>query len=107
MSALIIDTNQVAQIGNIETFIDTAFKYGVEDTLANPVLDELLNFNSANLTNAQRQIVKDVFKLALCALLKELGGTSGTIALAKITGGGTDGFLVFTNGILTSFQQPT
>lgn len=34
-------------------------------------------------------------------------GFTGTVTLAKITGGGTDGSLTFTHGILTSVVQPT
>lgn len=35
------------------------------------------------------------------------GGYTGTIPLAKITGGGTDGSLTFTNGLLTGAVAPT
>jgi hypothetical protein len=34
-------------------------------------------------------------------------GLTVTVPLAKITGGGTDGSLTFTNGILTAVTQPT
>ena len=36
-----------------------------------------------------------------------LNGASGTVALAKLTGGGTEGSLTFTNGRITAFTQPT
>jgi hypothetical protein len=36
-----------------------------------------------------------------------VGGVSGTVTLAKITGGGADGSLTFTNGRITAFTQPT
>jgi len=35
------------------------------------------------------------------------GGFTGTVPLAKITGGGTDGSLTFRGGLLTSVVQPT
>ena len=34
-------------------------------------------------------------------------GYTGTVTLAKITGGGANGSLTFTNGILTSVVDPT
>lgn len=38
---------------------------------------------------------------------KATEGASGTVTLAKITGGGTDGSLTFSNGRITAFTQPT
>ena len=38
---------------------------------------------------------------------RNAAGVSGTIPLAKITGGGTDGSLTFVSGILTAFVAPT
>lgn len=34
-------------------------------------------------------------------------GGSGTVTLAKLTGGGTNGSIVFKNGLMQSFVQPT
>lgn len=34
-------------------------------------------------------------------------GVSATVPLAKITGGGTDGSLTITNGVITSVVPPT
>lgn len=38
---------------------------------------------------------------------RALDGPSGTVTLAKITGGGTDGSLTFVHGRITAFTQPT
>jgi hypothetical protein len=35
------------------------------------------------------------------------GGFTGTVPLAKLTGGGVNGSLTFTNGILTARVNPT
>ncbi len=35
------------------------------------------------------------------------GGVSGTISLAKLTTGGSNGSITVTNGIITSFTNPT
>lgn len=35
------------------------------------------------------------------------GGITGTVTLAKLTGGGANGSLTFVNGILTSKVDPT
>ena len=35
------------------------------------------------------------------------GGYTGTVALAKLTAGGANGSMTFTNGILTSYTAPT
>ena len=35
------------------------------------------------------------------------GGYTGTIALAKLTGGGTDGSLTVKNGIIITYVAPT
>lgn len=45
--------------------------------------------------------------VALAAQLAPGDGISATIALAKITGGGTDGSITVLNGIITGFVQPT
>jgi len=37
----------------------------------------------------------------------ELQGFSGTVPVAKLTGGGTNGSLVFFNGKLVSVKDPT
>jgi hypothetical protein len=34
-------------------------------------------------------------------------GITGTVALAKLTGGGTNGSLTFTKGLITAFLAPT
>jgi hypothetical protein len=34
-------------------------------------------------------------------------GITGTVTLAKLTGGGTNGSLTFTKGIITAFVSPT
>lgn len=34
-------------------------------------------------------------------------GFTGTVALAKITGGGTDGSLTLVNGVVTAYTAPT
>ena len=34
-------------------------------------------------------------------------GYTGSVTVAKITGGGTDGTLTFTNGVLTTVVAPT
>jgi hypothetical protein len=34
-------------------------------------------------------------------------GITGTVALAKLTGGGTNGSLTFTKGLITAFVAPT
>lgn len=34
-------------------------------------------------------------------------GASGTITLAKITGGGSNGSITVVNGLITSFTEPT
>lgn len=41
------------------------------------------------------------------AVGRSADGASGVVGLAKLTGGGTDGSLTFTNGRITAFTQPT
>jgi hypothetical protein len=44
---------------------------------------------------------------AIQAILKPGTGISGTVTLAKITGGGSNGSLTFVNGIITAFTAPS
>lgn len=107
MPSLNISAGQQAIIDQTDTFLENAFLDGVNQGVVS-VIVPLKDYDKVN--PADRPLVRRSFRSAMAALLKAMAYGSGlttTVVLAKITGGGTDGSLTFTNGLLTSKVDPT
>jgi hypothetical protein len=60
------------------------------------------------ITESSMGYVSEAWRAWLAALVADGNrGISGTVTLAKITGGGTDGSLTFVNGRITAVVAPT
>lgn len=107
MAALDITASQQVVIDATDQYVEDAFLEGVSQG-ASLVIPGLKDYDKVK--TADRPLVRRSFRSAMAALLKAMGWGSGlttTVTLAKITGGGTDGSLTFTNGILTAKVDPT
>jgi hypothetical protein len=113
MSALQLTANQAQIINDIDTTMQQAFLSGVEDNLFNIIVPPITDYNL--LTTSQQGMVKYIFKAAVAAFVvtanwdQELPSVkfSGTATLAKLTGGGSTGSIVFVDGIAVSAVNPT
>lgn len=112
MSKLTITDDQEAAIDAIRPLLEQAFAEGVQDGAANPVLDAMQLYGT--LTEPVKQDVKDPFEALAAAMMLALNirrvlptGQSATVALAKLTPGGSNGSLTFVDGLLVSKVDPT
>ncbi len=113
MAKLTITDDQEAVVVALESALEQAYYYGVQDLSANPVLDAMLQYNT--LTDpAIKEQVKNPFKSLAAALVKVLNipralpvGISTTVPLTKLTEFGSAGSLTFTDGLLVSKVNPT
>lgn len=113
MSILTITTGQAAIITATDPYLDQAFQNGVQDNLNNLILNPMLDYDK--LSNTNKTSVRNIFESAIAALIKALNipgiwpatRFTGTVTIAKITGGGSNGSLTFTDGILTARTDPS
>jgi hypothetical protein len=112
VAKLTITTNQAGVISALVTYIEDAFREGVEDGAATAVTAALQQYTQV--PSGERFKVRDPFRSVLAALLKAANipralpnTVSGTVTLAKLTGGGANGSLTFVDGLITAFVAPT
>ena len=112
MPGLVITDPQAAIILATDPYEDTAFLSGVVDPGATIIVQPMQNYNL--LTGPQAVTVRQIFNDCLAAFTKAMNltaalptGLTTTVTLAKLTGGGSNGSLTFTDGILTAKVDPT
>lgn len=109
--ALSLTSGQAGIISSVDTTLQTAFSSGV-DNVSTPILPAIFNYSI--LTAVQQQIMRQVFESMIAAFVSTMGFAgvqgstfSGTVALAKLTTGGTQGSLTVSNGLITAYVAPT
>jgi hypothetical protein len=65
------------------------------------------DFTTANLTAGSNISITNGAGSVTIASTYATSGSTGSVTLAKITSGGTDGSLTFANGLITAFTAPT
>lgn len=70
-------------------------------------ITSIVNRNHNDLTSKQGGTTNEYYHITSSQSSSLSSGLSVTVTLAKITGGGTNGSLTFTNGVLTSKVDPT
>jgi hypothetical protein len=118
MAKLQVSNTQHTQIlVPVDTHLENAFAEGVEYESSPGVYSPSLNKTDkyTDLANSDRSLVKDSFRQIIAAILKVLNidkplppvRFTGTISLAKLTSGGTNGSITVTDGIITAYTPPT
>lgn len=109
--ALVLTTDQGVTVTQMDTDLDTAFKEGATNGVAE-VAPPVPLFN--DLTPLQQSQTRGIFQTTFAAIMKTLNikralpnGISTTVTLAKLTPGGTNGSLTFVDGLLTAKVDPT
>jgi hypothetical protein len=114
MAKLSITDNQFEQILDaMDSGLDSAFLEGTSAPSYPTALPPLTAYDS--LSGAQQLLARQVFESLVAAIISTLRidkplpavKLTGTVALAKLTPGGTNGSLEVTDGILTSYTAPT
>jgi hypothetical protein len=113
MSALQLSSGQSQIIADIDQFLQSAFGYGVENNSLSQIVAPITNY--LTLTSSQQDMVKDIFKSLISAYVytsnipaeQPVTTFSGTVALARLTGLGSDGSLTVVNGLITAYVAPT
>jgi hypothetical protein len=113
--ALSVTAGQSALLAAIDTAFETALLEGVVYTPALPAspVEVVPRLNQYDQVRAElHAAVRSSFEAVVAAYLVSASlpgpvGVTGAVTLAKVTGGGTDGSLTFTNGIITAFVAPT
>jgi hypothetical protein len=110
----LLSADQATIIDNVDAYLNQAFLSGVTDQSGGqlvpqvPALQQYGTLSSALQTQTQAAM-RSGFSALLVAMNYSLpvGGASGTITLAKLTGGGSNGSITVSNGIITAFTNPT
>lgn len=105
MAALTVTAQQAAAITGLAAEMETALSGGIEQTGPIPVLGPAVGFDK--LPSVVKTSIKFIFQSCFGAILTTTAGISGTVPLAKLTGGGSNGSLTFVNGMLTAKTDPT
>jgi hypothetical protein len=111
--SLALTTGQSQIITDIDSFLQEAFFNGVINNVSAVIVNPIQDYGT--LTTSQQNSVKDIFKNTIAAFVKVMNiqaefpptTFTGTAVLAKLTGGGSNGSLVFSQGICTAYTAPT
>lgn len=110
MAALPITDSQAAIVNAFKSKLENAFAEGV--SAAVQIIGPIEGYSNFDI--ATRELAKLPMNSLISAFIKELNllnalptGLTATVTLAKLTPGGTDGSLTFTDGILTAKVDPT
>lgn len=113
-SPLVLTSTQVTVIESVDALLSQALNSGVVDPGNNqlvPPVPPVQNYGQVSI--AIQEQAQAAVRSGFSALLSALNytptpsGASGTITLAALTGGGTQGSITVVNGIITAFTNPT
>lgn len=121
--SVVLTSGQSNVMNVVESTLDDAYRNGITGSGLSPLIAALTSYNDDNimgqgdslLANALRKVVKDYVKAAVASLISVMNVNNsfpssrftGTVALAKLTGGGTIGSLTLADGFVTAYTPPT
>lgn len=106
MAKLTVTTSQKTLVNALDALLEEALAEGVQDGALVEVVQPLSHYTDLDSATI-RPSVRDSYRSVFAAYVSACAGLTTTVPLAKLTGGGSNGSLTFTNGILTAKSDPT